>query len=126
MKHTKTDAQELIDALPPTVAAHMKQRDKVWLDLPPAVWDWPNLPDNELLSSGEVLILLGITGEQLTRYRMSGVLPQFDERGKWSAREVRKLLDEKWQPPDEAQKGRLDKSLTIHRPPLKHKKRCGK
>ena len=96
-----TEAQTLIQQLPPSVAAHMKQHDKVWRDLPLAVRDWPNLPDNARIGGEEVLVLLGISGEQLTRYRMTGVLPQFDERGKWSARVIRKLIDEGWQPPEE-------------------------
>jgi hypothetical protein len=97
-----TDAQTLIKSLPPSVAEHMKQRDKEWRDLPPAIRDWPTLPDNALLGSGEVLILLGITGEQLTRYRMSDVLPQFNERGYWQARVIRKLIADGWKPPEEA------------------------
>jgi len=97
-----TGAQTLIKKLPPSVAAHMKQHDKEWRDLPRAVQDWPNLPDNARIGSEEVLILLGISGAQLTRYRMSGVLPQFDERGRWPAREIRKLIDEEWKPPEEA------------------------
>ena len=57
-----TDVQTLVQQLPPSIAAHMKQHDKVWRDLPPAVRDWPNLPDNARLGSGEVAILLGING----------------------------------------------------------------
>ena len=96
-----TDAQRYIDELPPTVGAHIKQSGKVWFDLPKAVRDWLIIPDNAVIGSEEVSILLGITGEQLTRYRMSGILPQFDTRGKWSVRVIRKLVEEKWKPPQE-------------------------
>ena len=95
------DVQALLKELPPAVSQHMHQNNKSWTKLPAVVRDWNNVPDNVWIGSEEVSILLGISSEQVTRYRTSKVLPLSDALGKWSVRAIRKLLADGWRAPDD-------------------------
>ena len=94
------DVQALLEELPPAVGQHMRQNNKPWAKLPTVVKDWNNVSDSVWISSEAVSILLGISSEQVTRYRTSKVLPQSDARGMWSVRAIRKLLADGWRAPD--------------------------
>lgn len=93
--------QTLLEELPPAVGQHMREHNKSWTKLPAVVRDWNNVSDNVWIGSEEVSILLGISSEQVTRYRTSKVLPLCDPLGKWSVRAIRKLLADGWRAPDD-------------------------
>ena len=81
--------------LPPTVLQYMEETGTNFQDLSPALKKWDKWGDDEMIvTTKDLAILHGVSVIQIAAWREDGSIPDWDNYGKWSMRDARRLVAE--------------------------------